>query len=281
MRRFRIAGRPENSTCLPKSTKFTLGRWPEPEVRRGIQTLMRKLKRTRRVLMIDIGGGSVKVMLSGRREGRSFKTAKNLRPQAMVETVLQATRDWTFEVVSIGYPGLVKHGHPAAEPPRLGGKGWRLFDYERAFARPVRIINDAALQALAAYRGRRMLYVGLGTGFGSTLVLDDVMIPMELGLLHFDREISLLQHLADVGPQSVGYRRWRKDVIAEVGNLKAAFDVDEVVLGGGNAPRARPLPRYCRIQENPAALTGAVRLWGDAAGVIAEPRGNLWEIRRR
>lgn len=243
--------------------------------------LMPKLKRTRRVLMIDIGGGSVKVMISGRREVRSFETGENLRPQPLVETVLHLARDWMFDVVSIGYPGLVKHGHPIADPPRLGGKGWQRFDYERAFARPVRIINDAALQALAAYRGRRMLYIGLGTGLGSTLISDDIIVPMELGWLRFDRETSLLQQLADVGPQTLGYSRWRKDVIAEVGTLKAAFDVNDVVLGGGNAPRVRPLPRYCRIQHNTGALTGAVRLWGDASGVIAEPRGDLWEIRRR
>jgi polyphosphate glucokinase len=242
---------------------------------------IRKHKRTRRVLMVDIGGGSVKVMVSGRREARSFETTANLRPQTMVEAVLHVARDWMFDVVSIGYPGLVKHGHPVADPPRLGGRGWRHFDYERAFARPVRIINDAALQALAAYRGRRMLYIGLGTGLGSPLISDDIMIPMELGWLRFDRETSLLQQLADVGPQSLGYSRWRKDVITEAGILKAAFDVNDVVLGGGNAPRVRPLPRYCRIQKNTAALTGAVRLWGDAAGVIAEPRGDLWEIHRR
>jgi hypothetical protein len=126
-----------------------------------------------------------------------------------------------------------------------------------------------------------MLYIGLGTGFGSTLISDDILVPMELGWLRFDRDISLLQRLADVGPQSVGLRRWRRDVITEVGNLKAAFDVSTIVLGGGNAPRVRPLPRYCRIQTNDAALIGAIRLWGDARGVIAEPRGDLWEIRRR
>ena len=240
---------------------------------------MRKLNRSRRVLMIDIGGGSVKLMLSGRREVRKFATAENLRPQEMVEAVLQSTRDWAFDVVSIGYPGLVRDGRPASDPLRIG-RGWRRFDYERAFARPVRLINDASLQALAAYRGSKMLYIGLGTGFGSTLVADDILIPMELGWLRFDRELSLLQQLADTGPQRVDPRRWRRDVIAEVGNLKAAFGVDSVVLGGGNAPRVKPIPRYCRLQDNTAALIGAVRLWGDARGVIAEPRGDLWEIRR-
>jgi polyphosphate glucokinase len=240
---------------------------------------MRKQNKSRRVLMIDIGGGSVKLMLSGRREVRKFATGEDLRPQKMVETVLQSTEDWPFDVVSIGYPGLVKDGRPASDPLRVG-KGWRRFDYGRAFARPVRMINDASLQALAAYRGAKMLYIGLGTGFGSTLVSDDILIPMGLGWLRFDREVSLLQQLADTGPERFGYRCWRRDVITEVGNLKAAFAVDTVVLGGGNAPRVQPLPRYCRLQDNTAALIGAIRLWGDTRGVIAEPRGDLWEIRR-
>ena len=240
---------------------------------------MRKLNKPRRVLMIDIGGGSVKLMLSGHRDVRRFATGKNLGPQEMVQTVLQSTEDWPFDVISIGYPGLVKDGRPASDPPRVG-KGWRRFDYERAFARPVRIINDASLQALAAYRGSKMLYIGLGTGFGSTLICDDILIPLELGWLRFDRELSLFQRLADRGPQSVGYRRWRRDVIADVGNLKAAFNVDTVVLGGGNASRVEPLPRYCRLQDNRTALIGAIRLWGDASGMRAEPRGDLWEICR-
>jgi len=240
---------------------------------------MGKHNKLRRVLMIDIGGGSVKLMLSGRREVRAFETGEDLRPQEMVDTVLRSVEGWAFDVISIGYPGPISAGRPVGDPPRVG-RGWTRFDYEAAFARPVRIINDAALQALAAYRGSKMLYIGLGTGFGSTLISDDILVPMELGWLRFDRKLSLLQRLADVGPQRVGYRRWRRDVIAEVGTLKAAFDVSSVVLGGGNAPRAQPVPKYCRIQPNTAALAGAIRLWGDARGVIARPRGDLWEIRR-
>ncbi|HEY6927712.1 MAG TPA: ROK family protein, partial [Steroidobacteraceae bacterium] len=148
---------------------------------------MRKLNKSPRVLMIDIGGGSVKLMLSGRRAVRRFATGEDLRPREMVETVRQCTGDWPFDVVSIGYPGLVKDGRPASDPLRVG-KGWRRFDYEKAFGCPVRIINDASLQALAAYRGSKMLYIGLGTGFGSTLVTDDILIPLELGWLRFDRK---------------------------------------------------------------------------------------------
>ena len=221
----------------------------------------------------------MKLMLSGRREVRKFSTRESLQPREMVETVLELAADWPFEVVSIGYPGLVKDGRPAGDPTRVG-KGWIRFDYERAFGRPVRIINDAGMQALAAYRGVKMLYIGLGTGFGSALVSDDILVPLELGWLRFDRESSLLQQLADTGPERVGYRRWRRDVIAEVGNLKAAFDVDSVVLGGGNAPRVRPLPGYCRLQDNTAALLGGIRLWGDARGGDCRAARDLWEIRR-
>ncbi len=231
-----------------------------------------------RILMIDIGGGSVKLMVSGRRMVRTFETGPCLRPRELVAEVERRTADWPFEVISIGYPGPVRDGRPKGDPPRVG-TGWMHFNYERAFDRPVRFINDAAMQALAAYRGGRMLFIGLGTGPGSTLICNDILVPLELGWLRYDRRRSLLQQLADSSPQRIGYRRWRRDVIAEVGNLKAAFDVDRVVLGGGNAPRVRPLPRYCRLQSNSEAFRGAVRLWGDRAGVIAEPRGSFWTIR--
>lgn len=230
--------------------------------------------------MVDVGGGSVKLMLSGRREVRAFETGDSLRPDEMVERVLQVANEWTFEAVSIGYPGPVRDGRPVGDPPRVG-KGWTQFDYEGAFNRPVRVINDASMQALAAWRGGTMLYIGLGTGLGSTLISDGILVPMELGWLRFDRDRSLLQKLADNSPQRDGYRRWRRNVIAELGTLKAAFDVDKVVLGGGNAPRVRPLPTYCRVQPNSTAIVGAVRLWGDRTGVIAVPRGKLWEIRRQ
>jgi polyphosphate glucokinase len=123
-----------------------------------------------------------------------------------------------------------------------------------------------------------MIFIGLGTGLGSTLIANDVLIPLELGWLRFDTRRSLLQQLADNGPQRLGMRRWRRDVISTLGDLKAAFAADEVVLGGGNAVRVEPLPRYCRSNTNAHAMLGAIRLWGDPRGVIAEPRGSIWEI---
>lgn len=228
--------------------------------------------------MIDVGGGSVKLMVSGRRTLRSFDSGDELSPLEFSRRVSKLTEDWSFDVVSIGYPGPVRNGVPCGDPPRVG-RGWIKFDFARALGRPVRFINDAALQALSAYRSGRMLFIGLGTGLGSTLISDNILVPLELGWLRYDRKRSLLQQLADGSPERLGLRRWRRDVVSELGNLKAAFDVDQVILGGGNAPRVRPLPRYCRVRSNVDAFRGALRLWGDATGVIAEPRGSLWEIR--
>ena len=219
----------------------------------------------------------MKLMLSGRRTMRTFKTGVQLSAAQMVECALERTHDWHYDVVSIGFPGPVRNGCPSGDPPRVGA-GWVGFDYEGAFGRPVRIINDAALQALAAYRGKCMLFLGLGTGFGSTLIADDILIPLELGWLRFDARRSLLQQLADNGPERLGLRRWRRDVAKTVGNLKAAFAVDDIVLGGGNAARLGNIPRDWRIRTNAQAIRGALRLWENADRIFAIPRGSIWEI---
>jgi polyphosphate glucokinase len=231
-----------------------------------------------RILMVDVGGGSVKLMVSGRRAVRSFETGDHLTAADMVRAVQALVGDWSFERISIGYPGPIRDGLPIGEPPRIG-TGWVDFDYPTQFGKPVRMINDASLQALGAYRGGRMLFLGLGTGLGSTLIADDVLVPLELGWLRFDAQRSLLQQLADDSPQRLGLRRWRHDVLRVVGDLKAAFSADDIVLGGGNAARLTRLPKFCRTRSNTQGMSGALRLWGDAHGVRAIPRGTVWNIR--
>lgn len=230
-----------------------------------------------RVLMVDVGGGSVKLRVSGQRAARSFATGKDLSAQELAATVRRRTAGWMFDVVSIGYPGPIRDGRPSGEPPRVG-TGWTGFDYDRAFERPVRMINDASLQALAAYRGPRLLYLGLGTGLGSTLIADGILIPLELGWLRFNTRHSLLQRLADWRPDRVRADRWRRDVVATASALEEAFEADELVLGGGNAARLGRLPRHWRRRTNAQAMLGAIRLWGDLDGVLATPRGALWEV---
>ena len=227
--------------------------------------------------MVDVGGGSVKLMVSGRRSVRSFETSPQATASQVIEQAREMAQDWSFEVVSVGYPGLVHDGRPVSDPPRLG-EGWVDFDYEGAFECPTRIINDASLQALAAYRGVRVLFVGLGTGVGSTLITDDVLVPIELGALRFNSSVTLHEQLGGKGLKRLGHRRWRRDVVTSIRTLAAAFCAREVVLGGGNAARLNPLPKNWRARTNAHALLGAERLWGDRYGVRAEPKGALWII---
>jgi polyphosphate glucokinase len=229
------------------------------------------------VLLIDVRAGSIKLMLPGRRALPSFEAEDAPGPREVAAHVKKLRADYEFDVVSIAYPGALRAGRPTGEPPGAG-KGWVSFDYEKAFRVPVRMIDPVSMQALAAYRGARMLFVDLGAGLKSALIADDILTPLELGALRFDAQNNLLQQLTDEGPRRVDYRRWPRDVIALVADLKAAFGVKEVVLGGENAARAKPLPKNCRIQTEPQAITGAARLWGDTDGVIAIPRGSCWEI---
>lgn len=248
---------------------------------RTVQYRMNSLKADVRksptVLLIDVRAGSTKLMLPGRRALPSFDTQDALGPQDVAAHVKEHGAQWEFDVVSIAYPGPLRAGRPVADPPG-GGKGWVSFDYEKAFRHPVRMIDPVSMQALAAYRGSRMLFVDLGAGVKSALIADDILTPLELGWLRFDAQHNLVEQLTDEGPRRVDYRRWPRDVVAIVANLKAAFGVKEVVLGGQNAARAKPLPRSCRIQTEAQTIAGATRLWGDADGVIAIPRGSCWEI---
>jgi len=213
-----------------------------------------------RVLVIDIGGSKVKFLCTGRTKPRSFPSGAQLTPLMLVAEVQKASRGWKFGCVSIGYPGLVGAAGPQSEPLPLG-PGWVGFDFATAFGKPVRIVNDAVMQALGSYEGGRMLFIGLGTGVGSTLIIDEVVVPLELGALPATRKRALAEVLGDDGRRRIGNRRWRREVSRTAGQLATAFNVDYVVLGGGNAKRLRAVPANTRLGNNLAAFRGGFRIW--------------------
>jgi predicted NBD/HSP70 family sugar kinase len=215
------------------------------------------------ILVVDIGGTNVKVWKTGETDKVKFPSGKSLGPQQLVEQVTRSAAGWQCERISIGYPGHVVNGRPAADPYHLG-PGWVEFDYARAFGMPVRIMNDACLQALGSYEGGRMLYLGLGTSVGTTLVSEGHIVPLALGHLKFLRGESFEHHLCRKGLKLNGKRRWRRAVAEAATTLRSAFLVDYVVLGGGNAKKLAELPDGCRRGGNHNAYFGGLRLWEDA-----------------
>jgi polyphosphate glucokinase len=214
------------------------------------------------VLVVDVGGTHVKILATGQTERREFDSGPNMTPAEMVAGVLKAAEGWTFEVVSMGYPGPVLRGKPVSEPHNLG-KGWVGFDFESGFKHPVKIINDAAMQALGSYRGGRMLFLGLGTGLGSAMIVDGILEPMELGHLPY-RKATFEDYVGIRGLERLGRKKWQKRVIDAVARLVAATEADEVVLGGGNVKKLDELPPLCREGDNNNAFIGGFRLWEDA-----------------
>jgi polyphosphate glucokinase len=215
--------------------------------------------RVGKILVVDVGGSHVKVLASGQREPRKFASGPTMTPRQMVAGVEKLTRGWKYDVVSIGYPGLVVHGRPVAEPHNLG-RGWVRFDYRAAFGRPVRIINDAAMQALGSYEGGKMLFLGLGTGLGSALVVDGVVEPMELGHLPYKKG-TYEDYVGQRGLDKRGKKKWRRHVADVVAGFVAALEPDDVVLGGGNVRKLKELPPGCRTGDNANAFVGGFRLW--------------------
>jgi polyphosphate glucokinase len=215
---------------------------------------------TASVLVIDVGGTHVKVLATGHRQPVRIDSGPHMTPGVMVKDVTTAVAHWTYDVISIGFPGPVKNGRPAREPWNLG-KGWVGFDFRKAFKRPVRIINDAAMQALGSYAGGNMLFLGLGTGLGSSMIRDGDLIPLELAHLPYKHGKSYEEYLGNAGMASLGKHAWRRQV-AEVSTLFiAALQVDYVVLGGGNARHLKRLPRHTRLGANANAFKGGFRLW--------------------
>jgi polyphosphate glucokinase len=212
------------------------------------------------VLAVDVGGSHVKVLLSRSEvERRRFESGPELTPQEMVDGTLAATTDWSYDVVSVGTPAPVHAGRVVAEPVNLG-TGWVGFDFEQAFGRPTKVINDAAMQALGSYEGGKMLFLGLGTGLGSSLVVDGIVEPMELGHLPF-RKKTFEDYVGEAGRLRLGKKKWRAAVAEAVERLVAALEPDYVVLGGGNARRLDALPSNARLGANNNAFVGAFRLW--------------------
>lgn len=213
-----------------------------------------------RVLVIDVGGTNVKVLASGKRTPIKIPSGPQMTPARMAKEVLAATADWDFDAVSIGYPGPVSNGRPALEPWNLG-KGWVRFDYKKAFGKPVRIINDAAMQALGSYAGGTMLFLGLGTGLGSALISDGKLIPLELAHLPYLHGETYEEYLGEQGYRELGKRVWRRHVKHVAALFLAAFRADYIVFGGGNSKHLKELPPHSRLGSNANAFKGGFRLW--------------------
>jgi polyphosphate glucokinase len=211
------------------------------------------------VLAVDVGGSHVKMLLNGDPERRRFASGRRLTARQMVDGVLERVSDWQYVAVSIGVPAPVHAGRVVREPFNLG-KGWVGFDFQAAFGKPTKLVNDAAMQALGSYEGGRMLFLGLGTGLGTTMVVDGILEPMELGHLSF-RKATYEDYVGARGRKRLGDKRWQKAVFATVELLSTALEPDYVVLGGGNARALTELPPNCRLGANEDAFLGGFRLW--------------------
>lgn len=216
------------------------------------------------ILAIDVGGSHVKFLLStDRRERRRFVSGPDLTAQDMASRAIAMTADWRFDRVSIGVPAPVRGGRVVSEPVNLGS-GWVEYDFEKAFGRPTKLANDAALQALGSYEGGKMLFLGLGTGLGSTLIVDGIVEPMELGHLPF-RKATFEDYVGVRGRKRLGKKKWQKAVVETIERLTAALEPDYVVLGGGDAEKVHNLPANVRLGSNDNAFLGAFRLWDPGA----------------
>ena len=223
-----------------------------------------------RVLAIDIGGTHVKILATGEKEKRAIDSGPGLTAAAMVSGVTKLAKGWAYDVVSMGFPGPVMHHKPVLEPHNLG-KGWVGFDYEKAFGKPVRILNDAAMQALGSYKGGRMLFLGLGTGLGSAMVIDGIVEPMELAHLPYKKGRTFEDYVGLRGLERLGKTKWRKEVAEVVERFRTALSPDYVVLGGGNAKKVKDLPEGCELGNNANAFLGGFRLWEEPGGVPRKP----------
>ena len=212
-----------------------------------------------KVLAIDIGGTHVKVLATGQKEHREFESGKTLTPRKMIAGVKTLAKGWNYDVISIGYPGPVLHNRPVAEPHNLG-KGWVGFNFQRAFRCPVKVTNDAAMQALGSYRKGTMLFLGLGTGLGTTLIVNGFVEPMELGHLPY-LKATYEDYVGLRGLEKYGKKKWARHVVDVVKRLTAALEPTDVVLGGGNVKKLNKLPKGCRAGDNANAFIGGFRLW--------------------
>jgi polyphosphate glucokinase len=212
------------------------------------------------ILVIDVGGTHVKVSDQRHKAPVKIDSGPKMTASQMVAAVRKVTADWKYSEISIGYPGPVTHGRPLSEPHNMGG-GWVGFDFKKAFGCPVKLVNDAAMQAIGSYEGGRMLFLGLGTGLGSAMVVDGMLEPMELAHLPYRRGRTYEDYIGLAGLKRLGKKKWREHVFAVTEELKTALEADYVVFGGGNARLLKSLPKGARMGNNENAFKGGVRLW--------------------
>jgi polyphosphate glucokinase len=230
------------------------------------------------VLMIDVGGTNVKIMASYEGEMRKMPSGENLSASEMVRGVIELASDWEFDRISLGFPGLVQNGLPIREPHNLGD-GWVGFDYSKAFGKPVRIINDAAMQALGNYTRGRLLFLGFGTSIGAAMIVDDIVVPIEVGLVKLTRTSRLMDRVTQEALDRYGQEVWMKAVVEGVAILDNIIKPDEIILGGGNSELIDPLPAKCRRVDNRSAYIGAQRLW-EGSDLFASACPTSWRIHR-
>jgi polyphosphate glucokinase len=259
----------ENSSLNPKTETIQRDRadaTPEPSVRS--------------VLVVDVGGSSVKILATGQTEARSFRSGPTLTPKRMVSAVKKLAVDWKYDVVSIGYPGPVLGDRPMAEPRNLG-RGWVGFDFARSFGCPVKLVNDAAMQALGSYQGGKMLFLGLGTGLGTALIVEGIVAPMEVSHLPY-KKATYESYVGKAGLERAGKKKWRRHVADVVERLIAALQPDDTVIGGGNVTKLKTLPPRCRQGANANAFRGGLRLWERDRAVHADlSRTRAWSKKKK
>jgi polyphosphate glucokinase len=214
----------------------------------------------KKILVIDVGGTHGKLLMTGQKEPVKFVSGPTMTASKMVRDVKKIIRDWKFDAITIGYPGPIINGHALREPHNLGG-GWVGMNFQKAFGHPLKVMNDAAMQALGSYKGGKMLFLGLGTGLGSAMISDGVLEPMELAHLQYKKGKTYEDYLGIRGLEKYGKKRWRREVFKVTELLKAALEADYVVLGGGNSKKLKKLPPGARLGSNDNAFVGGFRLW--------------------
>ncbi|PBC21847.1 ROK family protein [Mesorhizobium sp. WSM4307] len=219
------------------------------------------------VLSIDIGGSHVKILTSAGGAERRDDSGPDLTPQQMIDKVKKLAEGLSYDVISMGYPGPVRHNKPVLDPKNLG-KGWAGFDFDAQFGKPVKVVNDALMQAIGSYEGGRMLFLGLGTGLGAAMVFDNVGQPMELAHLPYRKGRSFEDYVGERGLEKYGKKKWRKYVVDVVTRLRAALQPDYVIIGGGNVDKLDELPAEARRGDNTRAFEGGFRLWRDKALIV-------------
>jgi polyphosphate glucokinase len=219
-----------------------------------------KARGPRAILSVDVGGSHVKVMTDKMKIKREFESGPDLSAKAMVKKVGELAKDWPYDVVSVGYPGPVVRDRPTAEPVNLG-RGWKGYDFAKAFGRPTKVVNDALMQALGSYEGGKMLFLGLGTGLGSAMIVNGVLVPMELGHLPYRKGKTFEDYVGEAGFKHHGKKKWARYVDDVVERLVAALEPEYVVIGGGNADKLGKLPKKSRLGNNGDAFLGGFKLW--------------------